>query len=201
MTSGTHLRRIILARSTERFLTRGFSRVTMSALSAELGISKKTLYRHFRSKHELVRACMEEQLRRVDQRLERVRGRDMLERLREVLGLVSEFFARISPAFIEDLYRHAPELWHWIEERRRIVVFDRFREIVAEGRDLGVVRADLDPEVVTAILRTVGDGLLNPEQMVRQDGHPLDVFRTFVRLMMGGMLTEEGRARFDGEAS
>ena len=44
----------IIKRATELFLTLGFKSVTMDDIANELGISKKTIYVHFKNKTKLV---------------------------------------------------------------------------------------------------------------------------------------------------
>jgi len=46
----------IIHKSTELFLTRGFKSVTMDDIANEMGISKKTIYKHFTNKTKLVEA-------------------------------------------------------------------------------------------------------------------------------------------------
>ena len=54
------------------FLRSGFSRVLMDDLARELGMSKKTLYSHFASKEELLRAVLLQRTREVDEGLEAI---------------------------------------------------------------------------------------------------------------------------------
>ena len=49
----------IVGIATEIFTKQGFSKTTMDELSAKIGISKKTLYKHFDSKERLVREVVE----------------------------------------------------------------------------------------------------------------------------------------------
>ena len=46
----------IIQKSTELFLTLGFKSVTMDDIASEMGISKKTIYVHFKNKTKLVEA-------------------------------------------------------------------------------------------------------------------------------------------------
>src|SRR6188472_3074551 len=48
----------IVSEARRHFMAHGFRGVTMDDLAAELGMSKKTLYAHFRSKPELVQAVI-----------------------------------------------------------------------------------------------------------------------------------------------
>ena len=48
------MRENIIQKATEMFLNLGFKSVTMDDLAQEMGISKKTIYSHFKNKTELV---------------------------------------------------------------------------------------------------------------------------------------------------
>lgn len=49
-----NMKKTILKTSLELFVKHGFKTVTMDEIANELGISKKTIYLHFRSKDELI---------------------------------------------------------------------------------------------------------------------------------------------------
>ncbi|MGE5335771.1 MAG: TetR/AcrR family transcriptional regulator, partial [Nitrososphaerota archaeon] len=53
------VRRRILAGAEKLFTTYGYSRVSMDELAAELGMSKKTLYKHFPTKEALLLQVIE----------------------------------------------------------------------------------------------------------------------------------------------
>jgi len=50
------MREKIILKSTDLFLTLGFKSVTMDDIAKEMGISKKTIYKHFDNKNKLVEA-------------------------------------------------------------------------------------------------------------------------------------------------
>jgi len=50
------MREQIISKSTDLFLTLGFKSVTMDDIAQEMGISKKTIYKHFANKSQLVEA-------------------------------------------------------------------------------------------------------------------------------------------------
>ena len=58
MTEAGGERARILDQAYRLILAHGYSRVTMDEISAELRMSKKTLYRHFSSKEELGEAAI-----------------------------------------------------------------------------------------------------------------------------------------------
>jgi len=48
----------IVNTATKMFLTLGFKSVTMDDVAAKMGISKKTIYKYFENKEELIEACV-----------------------------------------------------------------------------------------------------------------------------------------------
>src|SRR6187551_3710734 len=73
----------------KHFLSHGFRGVTMDDLAEELGMSKKTLYAHFRSKLELVGAVLRDKADRVDADLGRLTSdtaADFLKTLHDLLA-------------------------------------------------------------------------------------------------------------------
>jgi AcrR family transcriptional regulator len=59
----------ILDAAEEQLLTKGLAAMTLDDLIAEVGISKPTLYQHFRSKEELVSSIMTRELREAARKL------------------------------------------------------------------------------------------------------------------------------------
>ena len=60
----------ILETAERLFYTRGIGRVGVDAIVAESGVAKATLYVHFRTKDELVAACLADRSRRMREQLE-----------------------------------------------------------------------------------------------------------------------------------
>src|SRR3954466_9331928 len=62
----------IVAGARRHFFAHGFRGVTMDDLAAELGMSKKTLYAHFRSKPALVEAVVLDKFAELEAELARI---------------------------------------------------------------------------------------------------------------------------------
>jgi AcrR family transcriptional regulator len=104
----------IVAGARRHFLAHGFRGVTMDDLAGELGMSKKTLYAHFRSKPDLVGAVLQAKFAELDAELERVEADhpdDFPEALRGLLATLQRHAAEVLPAFVSDVLRSEPELF------------------------------------------------------------------------------------------
>ena len=195
-------RQLILERSSERFFRSGFSGVTMSELAQELGMSKKTLYRHFRGKEALLRACVERTLRELDRRLQATFGDpegSNIARLKRMLAEAVALFGHLTSAFVDDLYRRAPGLWRWVSEERERIIFARLEDLIVRGREEGTVRSDVDPRLAWKILVTIMGETLTPATIVTLQVSASELFDTVTRILFGGLLTEEGRRQFGAD--
>ncbi len=62
MTKNSNLQERIIEHSKEKFFTYGFKKITMDELAVDLQMSKKTIYKYFNSKQNLVEAVVEKQI-------------------------------------------------------------------------------------------------------------------------------------------
>jgi AcrR family transcriptional regulator len=91
-------RELIVEDASRIFSARGVRAVGVDSLVEEIGVAKMTLYKHFRSKDELIVAC----LRRIDERYRvwiesRLSGDDPVERVLQIFDALHDWF--VSPEF------------------------------------------------------------------------------------------------------
>jgi AcrR family transcriptional regulator len=196
-TDNVELRRRIVAHATPQFLRHGIRTVRTEDLAAELGISKKTIYRLFGSKDELLRQAVFEQLDRVDRQVTAIfedRERPFTERLGRFLHVVGNMLSTISGSFVRDLNRYAPAVWDEIQEFRRRRVFSRFEGLLKEGIEEGTVRPEVEPHLLVEIFASIADTVITPHGLLALDVSPSAVLNQVGMLLSSGILTEEGRA-------
>lgn len=184
-----------------RFFQEGFSRITTEEISRDLGISKKTLYREFGTKEEIVRAVVRRQLASVEKELREVfddESRSFLERLGSQLRVASRLLSTLGKPFLRDLSRYAPELWEEIQRFRHERVLDRMEGLLQRGKDEGMIRPEVEPKLLMLIVSTVADNLLVPGRLAELEISPQEVIGHMGMLVADGALTEAGKARFDG---
>ena len=125
------------------FLSQGFSLITMDALASELGMSKKTLYRYFPSKEALLAEVMDKRFARITSELEAVERDDRLnfiEKLRGMMGVMTERVAEVRQPFLTDIKRHAPGMFAKVEAFRGKLIPDLFGRLIENGRKDGMIR-------------------------------------------------------------
>src|ERR1700749_1497726 len=98
----------ILTGARRYFFAHGFRRVTMDDLAGELGMSKKTLYACYPSKHDLLRAIILKKLGEVDMELSKMTASptdDFPADLQAFLAGICRHSEEIPPQFMRDMQR------------------------------------------------------------------------------------------------
>lgn len=188
-----------IVRTAERmFMSSGFVRVTSDDLAHEVGISKRTLYSVFRSKDEIlqavVRATMEETMKKV----EAATGDpdlNFVKRFAAVGNVLAGTLGRITPVFLDDMRRSAPEVWNEIQAFRREKIMKYGRGLFEAGRREGYFRDDLDLDLVLGMFIGLIEAFVAPEAVLSSGLAPAEVLRTVFAVFFNGVLTGKGRRK------
>jgi AcrR family transcriptional regulator len=190
-------REIILKRASELFFSHGYSRVSTQEIAARAGISKKTLYQHFPSKKEILLQAVRLQMEEVRRPLEAAfddPDLDFITRTRKLLEIVSALFVRIGSGLIQEIYRFAPEIWQEIDDFRRRNFFQRLEQHIRRGHARGIIRPDLDPDLIVRFFLHVIQNLVTPEQLIGLSLSARELLESLVKIFFTGVLTDPARA-------
>jgi len=189
----------ILEAAREHFLRLGFSPVTTEAIASAAGVSKATLYRHFPSKERLFREIVLEVLREIEAGIDTLinsRGRNFIEKLAAILSFMGIELSKMSGLATLEMQRNAPAVWKEVETFRRERIFAKLKRILEEGRASGVFRDDLNQDFLILVYATIIQEVMNPATLVPFSLSFGEAFRMIITMMVEGILTEKGRARF-----
>lgn len=136
--------------------TQGLKRLSVGAVARRVGIVPSAIYRHFKSKDEMVDAAFDFVRARALEHLNRIcaeepKALDRLERLVMLhVQMVRELQALPRIVFSEGHYADAPERRARAYELLR-GMHARLEEIVRAGQEAGEIRADLDARAVAVM--------------------------------------------------
>ncbi|OGD22086.1 MAG: hypothetical protein A2W03_05525 [Candidatus Aminicenantes bacterium RBG_16_63_16] len=181
------------------FLSRGFIRVTADEMAAEVGISKATLYRVFRSKEEILRAVVRGLMAEIGGRVDaliRDENLGFVERLARLVAFVGGRISRFGPLFIRDLQKAAPAVWKEVEAFRREKLLANFKTILAAGHKQGLFRGDIDLDLLLEMFLRLVEAFVNPAEVLRSGRPPAETFESVIKVFFQGILTDRGRRDF-----
>ena len=186
----------IIAAARRHFLSHGFRRVTMDDLADELGMSKKTLYACFPSKHDLLKGVLLNKFDDIEADLRKITAHslDVSTALHELLTCVQRHTQEIQPTFVRDIQREAPEMFQLVERRRRDVIQRHFGKLFEEGRRAGLIRKDIPIRFIIEILLGATQAILNPPKMAELKVTPKTGFSAIITVILQGALTNAGRS-------
>jgi AcrR family transcriptional regulator len=142
-------------------LAEGFRHLTVDAVAARLGCSKRTLYALAASKEQLATLAVRHFFRRAGEQVEeaiaalRAPGR----RVTRYLEAVAEALSPASPQFRVDVAGFAPA--REVYERNTAAAAERVRNLIEDGTASGAFRSVRTPfvaEVVTATMYRITSG-------------------------------------------
>jgi len=191
-------RKRILEGSQSLFFRQGISSLTMDQIAALQGISKKTLYKYFANKMELVEAALEDRIQRIAAEVYAVvddHARPFPRRMAEVLGVLSRQLALLGDRLLNDIVYREPHLWERIDRFRREKVFGAMSSLLQQGISDGFVRTDIEARLIPMMFLTTLTTIMSPPQFFELTSPPAVIFQTVTRVLLGGILTEDGRAQ------
>lgn len=186
----------ILASARLHFMAHGFKNVTMDDLASEMGMSKKTLYAHFRSKSALVKSVITQKLDEAEKELGGVlaeKSGDFINALHQLTAHLQKQSGEPQPVFVRDLSREEPALAEYLITRRRKIVEKTFVKLLACGRDAGHVRDDIPIEFLIEVLLAVLETIAVPKHLASQHLSVAECLNRILSTFLHGVLTEKGR--------
>ncbi len=190
-------RQAILDVAYARFAGLGFKKVTIDEIAAELGISKKTVYKLFPSKEEILREVVLAKMTELLQIFEKIQSMkepsvDKIQAISEIVGThINEQWQRI----LVEVRVNAPRLFKEIDSIIQERLALGWQKIFIEGQKSGWIRRDIDPVVFTTayvgVIRELMKTDFLSKHAVTESEIPKQVFRMFTE----GILTEKGRKR------
>ena len=200
MANGIKIKERILTRAEEMFLKSGYSKVTMDKIAFDLGMSKKTLYKFFPSKEELVREIIFKMKCFAHDYIDdifSVNEMDFIEKLEKLLNLIRILSSKFEGPLLEELYKNIPELWLKINEFRNEYLRQKFTQLIVSGVEKGFFRKDIDHQLIVLICSSAIKGLMNYEILTQIPFSGEQVFENIVKVIFGGFLTKEGRISYN----
>lgn len=176
------------------FLNLGFKSVTMDDIAAELGISKKTIYQHFKNKTELVEGSVFYVFETVCGTINKVCDPEIspIRELFEIKKVVREHLKNESSLPYNQLKKYYPRLFKQLIQKQYEVMIDSVTENIRRGISLGLFREDIDIFFISRIYFS-GMNSIKDDEMFPHDTHSIQYLTTlFLEYHLRAIVTPEG---------
>ncbi len=189
----------IVETALEQFLANGIRNMTILKLIEPLGISTKTVYKHFDGKEALLAECLEVLYTGYFNEFKLIAGRkdnpvnSLLLLFRATLG--KDF--GMNRQFFHDLNYYYPELQNAAISRVSQNYGSIMIPLVQRGIDEGYFIGSLDPGLALKGISTLYTLITRSEEYKDYEGSPYELFRNLVEVFIRGMCTPLGLIEID----
>jgi AcrR family transcriptional regulator len=192
----------ILKRSDEMFRQFGYSKITMEEIASDLGISKKTLYKHFSNRDHILKEIIKENKCQVEYFIEELIKDNKLtfiEKLRRFLSFIAQLTSKLENPMIHDLMKCQPEMWKDIDEFRTKHAYKNLSILIEQGMKDGILRTDINTDVVIISYVAAIHSLINPNTLAKLPISANQAFHDTVKIMFEGVFTESGKRKYKSQ--
>lgn len=183
----------ILLHARERILKEGFFKITMDEIATGLRISKKTIYKYYRSKDELINDVINEHKRFVETTIFTIFNSELssVEKLFQMVRFFSQLALRVGENLLNDMRLHKPELWKEIDEFRKNIILANISRLIEQGKKEGMI-VEQPTEILVAIYISAITGVVNPEFIMNNKFSIQQAFNSVFEILMSGIFTPQG---------
>ncbi|RZS98978.1 TetR/AcrR family transcriptional regulator [Aquimarina brevivitae] len=184
----------IIETAKDMFLNLGFKSVTMDDLASEMGISKKTIYTHFKNKTKLVEATTEHLFCTICNGIDGILD-EKHEPIAELFAIKSFVMRNLkdektSPQY--QLQKYYPKIHTTLKAKQFEVMQECVIENLNRGIATGVFRDTIDVEFVSRLYFTAIAGIKD-QTMFPSDMFPMPtLMENYLEYHIRGIATQKG---------
>ncbi|MCB0279564.1 MAG: TetR/AcrR family transcriptional regulator [Calditrichaeota bacterium] len=190
----------IMQKAQELFVNHSFSKVTMEELANELGMSKKTVYKDFQSKDELLLSILNHTKDEMSGRFDEILHDESMtfpQRMVQIMTFISKKISNMRPRFMDDLRRTRPEIFNELIEFRRDHIHRFMSELMEEGKRTGYINKEISTVVLVSGYEAVIQRLMHPDFLTQHPLKPEEVYHSILQIFFNGALVEDKRDEFE----
>ncbi|RSK30188.1 TetR/AcrR family transcriptional regulator [Hymenobacter metallilatus] len=176
------------------FMRNGIRSISMDDIATHLAISKKTLYKWFENKDQIVLGVMTQHLAMAQSQCSKLASHagNAVEEMLNVSQWADQQFGDIHPSIFHDLRKYYPTTWALFEAHRNTFILNQITRNLRRGIAEGLFRADLDVEVLARLNLAQIEMAFDPQLYPAGQFTPMRVSRVFDEHFLLGVATLKG---------
>ncbi|WP_035558743.1 TetR/AcrR family transcriptional regulator [Hymenobacter sp. IS2118] len=155
----------ILSQAQQLFMRNGIKSVSMDDIAADLGMSKKTLYKWFENKDQIVEGVMTRHLLEAQHDCERMQAQatSAVDELFGMMNWMRQQFSEVHPSIFYDMQKFHPSTWQlWLDHKQEYIL-EQITDNLRRGMSEELFRADLDVPVLARLRLAQIELAFNPD--------------------------------------
>ncbi|PQJ79876.1 TetR/AcrR family transcriptional regulator [Polaribacter porphyrae] len=188
------MREKIIEKSNELFLNLGFKSVTMDEIANSLGVSKKTIYKYFKNKTDLVDAVTDYTFNIISNGIDKICAlkENPIDELFDIKQFVMTHLKdeKSSPQY--QLQKYYPKIYASLKQKQFEVMQDCVIENLKYGIELSIYRDNIDVEFISRIYFNGLIGIKDKDMFPLKNYSMKTLMNYYYEYHLRGICTEKG---------
>ena len=184
----------ILKTASDVFFTRGFYKIPVDDVASILKMSKKTIYKHFPTKEDLVREVAYLFIKTHSNNISNIINNEYnaVEKLFYIFKYLGNMLINISEKWFSDIHSQAPEIWTEIEVFRSRFMAHNISRIIEQGKKEKFIVNHPSLVMINIFISSIR-GIINPSFILNNKIPAFKALESTLDILMNGILTSKGK--------
>jgi AcrR family transcriptional regulator len=185
----------ILKTACETFFAHGFYKIPVDDIASSLKMSKKTIYKYFPAKEDLVKEVAYLFIKTHSCNISAIINNhefNAVEKLFYIFKYLGNMLINISDKWFSDIQSQAPEIWTEIEAFRSRFMTQNISRIIEQGKKEKYID-DYSSLIMINVFISSIRGIINPEFITNNKMPAFKALESTLDILMNGILTPKGK--------
>jgi AcrR family transcriptional regulator len=154
----------ILEISEKIFFKFGYTNSSVENIAKECGISKKTIYKYFNSKEDILLECVKRKIDYNSKSISEIIYTEEIrfhEKIAKIMMATSENFKDLDISFIYDIKKSSIRAWKLIENHKYNHIPEKFTYLIQDGINKGFIKKEVKADIVAHIYLSAMSNVLD----------------------------------------
>jgi TetR/AcrR family transcriptional regulator, cholesterol catabolism regulator len=184
----------ILEGAQELFFKYGIKSITMDDFAKHLAISKKTIYKYFTDKDELVEAMTRQLMKKNELEFDAISKEtdNVVEEVFTMMKHMGTMFSQMNPNLFYDMQKFHPKSWNLFKDFKEECIERMVENSVKRGIEQGLVRPDINTKIIARLRMEEVEMGFNPQAFPPTKFKIIDVQLALLDHFLHGICTLKG---------
>jgi TetR/AcrR family transcriptional regulator len=180
-----------------KFITEGFYKTTMDEIAKDLQMSKKTIYKHFASKEELLHEVCKTRIQMIRSFMEEIvdSDDDTVTKFLKIINKQKSLAMNCSNVWFKDLEIHAPMMRKEFDAVRKENVTKIIVKLLEQGKKEKVIE-NIPADIIITALNGAMEAVTHAEFILNSKYSFHDAMRITAEIFLNGFLTPVGKEKY-----
>lgn len=185
----------ILNSARDLFFNYGIKSITMDDLAKQIGISKKTVYLHFKDKNEIVHKIIGDLIQKHNKEVEscQLNAENAIEEVILQDEILNQLFSGIKPNIFFELEKYFPETANEVNIHKKECLLKGIKANIDRGIKEGLYRQDISSEILAESRLHLIYLVFNGKNFSSSEYDIKTVLKELNEFYLNGICTEKGR--------